>query len=251
MKLFSSDRLINVDKLYILVYLCSEADSDEFLLATCLERLKTAQDKVLFAARLIAQVEGCLSPRSRHRVRCLVRKETLEGIGDLQQRSLEEGARARYGMWITFAATTTISALSGVLLYILSVILNKGEGEAVACTSRTLGVEPPTASESRNTEWMAWTVQKIVAPAVLFSLLSAVRKFVTERELHHLTYDKNGMVNFAINSLSKGLFFAVKECPGLLKRELWARVVVFVAELAGAFYLWCNGGYYEQDVPDA
>lgn len=100
-------------------------------------------------------------------------------------------------------------------------------------------------------EWVAWAVQKIIAPTVLFSLLTAVRKLITEREIHLLRYEKNGVTNFAINTLSKALFFAVKECPRLVKRELWARVVTFTVELVGSLYLWCNQGYYEPDVPEA
>lgn len=113
----------------MLICLCSDADFDQFLVTACLERLKRGYDNEIFASKLIAQVEGCFSPRTRHHINDLIRKE----LGEERLDGIQ--ARRRWGMWMSLAATTSISGLSGAALYCLSVMLTNREAEASCSTT--------------------------------------------------------------------------------------------------------------------
>lgn len=227
-----------------------------------LESLKKKEDGAALTAatELLVKVSRPFSPRGRRQMLTeprsfekvdykerpgigeMTRKdwqeEKLGRVKDMLQASFEERDRKRPRMWRSFAATTTISAVSSVLLYFLSRTLEKRSEESPLCTEAVVA-DPPAAPEtSSKRELVAWVVQKVLAPVILFGVLSAIRKFVIEREIDLLEYRNNGTANFLINSLSKAVFFAAKECPKLLKRELWACILTFIVELAGSLILW-------------
>lgn len=130
-------------------------------------------------------------------------------------------------MWRSFGVTTAVSGVTAVLLYLLSLFLNKEKGSEETPLCRAMEAEPPAPPEAgRRSEWIAWALQKVLAPVILVGVLSMVRKLVIKKELDIMDYENNAAANFWINSLSKAVFFAVKECPKLLRRELWARILV-------------------------